>query len=110
MHKTQAVIKEIQNFSQGKNESFAQCWTRFKDLLRRCPHHGFDKFRQVSICYGGLNPDTKKLIETMCTGSFLALGAEKAEAHLEYVFETSRGWDRSSNIDQKLGSTPVSKP
>ena len=85
MHRTKALVKQIQNFSQGNDETFAACWTRFKDLLRRCPHHGFDKFCQISICYGELNPDIKKLVETMCSGKFLSLEAEEAEAHFEYV-------------------------
>ena len=78
MHRTQVSVKQIQNFSQGNDKTFATCWTRYKDLLRRCPHHGFDKFLQISICYGRLNPDTKKLVETMCSGKFLSLEAKEA--------------------------------
>ena len=99
MHKTQAIIKEIQNFSQGKNESFAQCWTRFKDLLRRCPHHSFDKFHQVSICYSGLNPDTKKTHWDHMHREFSSFKGRGNRSSSWVIFETSRGWDLSSNID-----------
>ena len=100
MHRTQALVKQIQNFSQGNDETFANYWIMFKDRLRRCPHHGFEKFRQISICCGGLNHDTKKLVETMCSEIFLSLEAEEAEAHFEYVFDTSRSWDTTKPNDQ----------
>ena len=109
MHRTQALVKQIQNFSQGNDETFATCWTRFKDLLCRCPHHGFDKFRQISICYGGLTPDTKKLVETMCSGKFLSLEAEEAEAHFEYVFDTSRSWDTTNPHNRTPPASNYSK-
>ena len=99
MHCTQALVKQIQNFSQGNDETFANCWTRFKGLLCHYPHHGFGKFRQIPICYGGLNSDTKKLVETMCAGRFLSLKVEEAEAHFEYVFDTYRSWDTTNPND-----------
>ena len=40
--KTNALRKQIQNFSQNSNEAYFQCWERFKDLLNSCPHHGYE--------------------------------------------------------------------
>uniref|UniRef100_A0A2N9GKN7 Retrotransposon gag domain-containing protein n=1 Tax=Fagus sylvatica TaxID=28930 RepID=A0A2N9GKN7_FAGSY len=39
-HKTNTLRKNIMHFSQKENETFFQCWERFKDLLLACPHHG----------------------------------------------------------------------
>ena len=58
-HKTNALKRQIQNFSQNSNEVFFQCWERFKDLLNSCPHHGFEKWRLISFFYEGLTPETK---------------------------------------------------
>ena len=39
--KTTHLKNEIMKFTQKFDESFGEAWERFKDLLRRCPHHGF---------------------------------------------------------------------
>ena len=39
---TNALNRQIMNFSQNDNETFYQCWERFKDLLNACPHHGYE--------------------------------------------------------------------
>ncbi|GJQ95613.1 reverse transcriptase domain-containing protein [Tanacetum coccineum] len=39
--KTRELRKEITNFQQVFGETFTEAWERFKDLLRKCPHHGF---------------------------------------------------------------------
>ncbi|GJS31309.1 reverse transcriptase domain-containing protein [Tanacetum coccineum] len=37
--KTRQIRKEIMNFQQVFGETFTEAWERFKDLLRKCPHH-----------------------------------------------------------------------
>ena len=100
IHKTNSLMKQIQNFTQTNEEPFDICWKRFKALLSQCPHHGYDKMRQLSIFHGGLNPQSKQLIETMCHGSFLTLNANQVEAHFDYVASTSKGWDTSNPYDR----------
>ncbi|GJV88131.1 reverse transcriptase domain-containing protein [Tanacetum coccineum] len=39
--KTTNLRNEITNFRQIAQESFSEAWERFKELLRKCPHHGF---------------------------------------------------------------------
>ncbi|XP_022850805.1 uncharacterized protein LOC111372655 [Olea europaea var. sylvestris] len=56
-HKTNALKRQIQNFSQKTNEAYFQCLERFKDLLNTCPHHGFEKWRTISFFYEGLTPE-----------------------------------------------------
>ncbi|GJW52552.1 reverse transcriptase domain-containing protein [Tanacetum coccineum] len=38
--KTTNLRNEITNFRQIAQESFSEAWERFKELLRKCPHHG----------------------------------------------------------------------
>ena len=47
MSKTNALRREIADFTQKDDEQFYVCWERFKDLLLRCPHHGFEPWRLV---------------------------------------------------------------
>ena len=37
------------NISQKDNETFYQCWERFKDLLNYCPHYGYETRRIISF-------------------------------------------------------------
>ena len=43
--------------------------------------------------YGGMSPAMRQLLETMCGGDFLSKHPEEAMDFLNYVAETSKGWD-----------------
>nr|GEX47353.1 hypothetical protein [Tanacetum cinerariifolium] len=45
--KTTYLRNEITNFVQKPNETFNEAWELFKDLLRKCPHHGFSDKSKV---------------------------------------------------------------
>ena len=48
-HKTNTLRRNIMNFSQKENETFSQCWERFKELLLASPHHGYETWRVISF-------------------------------------------------------------
>ena len=43
--------------------------------------------------YDGMSPSMKQLLETMCGGDFLSKNPDEAMDFLNYVDETSKGWD-----------------
>ena len=43
--------------------------------------------------YGGMSVAMKQLLETMCGGDFLSKHPDEAMDFLNYVDETSKGWD-----------------
>ena len=43
--------------------------------------------------YDGMSPSMKQLLETMCGGDFLSKNPDEAMEFLNYVAETSKGWD-----------------
>lgn len=47
---------EIQTFQQRDGESFHEAWTRFKDLMRKCLHHGIQIGDWAGLFYNGLLP------------------------------------------------------
>ena len=47
----------------------------------------------VNHFYGGMSPAMKQLLETMCGGDFLSKNPDEAMDFLNYVAETSKGWD-----------------
>ncbi|GKB01257.1 reverse transcriptase domain-containing protein [Tanacetum coccineum] len=46
---------EITRFQQRFGEKFAEAWDRFKDLLNKCPHHGFSPLHQIDTFYNSIN-------------------------------------------------------
>ena len=63
------------------------------ETINACPHHGFDTWMLVNHFYNGMSPAMKKLLETMCGGDFLSKHPDEVMDFLNYVAETSKGWD-----------------
>nr|GFB36176.1 reverse transcriptase domain-containing protein [Tanacetum cinerariifolium] len=51
---TTNLKNDITNFQQRFDETFSKAWDRFKDLLRKCPHHGFSELHQIDTFYNSL--------------------------------------------------------
>jgi hypothetical protein len=43
MSRVNEARKEISSFTKDEDEKFTECWTRFKDMLMKCPPHGYEK-------------------------------------------------------------------
>ncbi|KAA3467650.1 Integrase, catalytic core [Gossypium australe] len=56
---------DISSFVQMDLETLYDAWERHKDLLRRCPHHGLPLWLQVQTFYNGVNPSTRRLIDSV---------------------------------------------
>ncbi|GKC26219.1 reverse transcriptase domain-containing protein [Tanacetum coccineum] len=52
--KTMNLKNDITNFQLRFDETFSEAWDRFKDLLRKCPHHGFSELHQIDTFYNAL--------------------------------------------------------
>ena len=63
------------------------------ETISACPHHGFDTWMLVNHFYDGMSPAMKQLLETMCGDDFLNKHPDEAMDFLNYVAETSKGWD-----------------
>ena len=92
-HKTNNLKRQIYTFAAHDGEKFYQCWERFMETISACPHHGFDTWMLVNHFYGGMSPTMRQLLETMCGGDFLSKHPDEAMDFLNYVAETSKGWD-----------------
>lgn len=99
MSKTNALKRQITDFCQDENEKFYESWERFKDILLKCPHHGFETWRLVQYFYNGLTQTHRNMIESMNSGCFLNLKDEEAYSFLEELSESSQQWDFSSRKD-----------
>nr|GEZ82890.1 reverse transcriptase domain-containing protein [Tanacetum cinerariifolium] len=53
------------------DETFSEAWDRFKDLLRKCPHHGFLKLHQIDTFYNALTPSNQDSLNAAAGGNLL---------------------------------------
>ncbi|XP_024036226.1 uncharacterized protein LOC112096775 [Citrus clementina] len=106
MSKTNALRREISDFYQREGEQFYECWERFNDLLLKCPHHGFEKWRLIQCFYNGLTMSNRHMVESMNGGRFLNLHEGAAWDFFNSLSENSQQWDFSN---QREKSSQVSR-
>ncbi|GJY57575.1 zinc finger, CCHC-type containing protein [Tanacetum coccineum] len=61
--RTAKLHNDILMFQQHHGESLSEAWTRFKDLLRKVPHHGLDLWLQIQIFYDHVDDTIQKGID-----------------------------------------------
>src|SRR3954471_7197818 len=49
--RTNAVRKEMMQFTQYNGESFHECWECYKNIYVQCPYHGFSVWQKVQHFY-----------------------------------------------------------
>ena len=108
-HKTNNLKRQIYTFPAHDGERFYQCWERFMETISACPHHGFDTWMLVNNFYGGMSPAMRQLLETMCGGDFLSKHPDEAMDFLNYVAETSKGWDEPNPREMERFRPPVNQ-
>ena len=93
IHRTNALKRQIMNFTQKDSETFYQSWERFKDLLNACPHHGYENWRLISFFYESLTPKMRQFVQTMCNREFFDKEPEEAFEYFDYLAENAQSWD-----------------
>nr|GEV40390.1 reverse transcriptase domain-containing protein [Tanacetum cinerariifolium] len=53
------------------DETFSEAWDRLKDLLRKCPHHGFLKLHQIDTFYNALTQSDQDSLNAAASGNLL---------------------------------------
>jgi len=69
--RTAKMRNDITNFMQADIENLYEARERFKELLRRCPHHGLPKWLVVQTFYNGLNHNTRITIDAVVGGALM---------------------------------------
>ncbi|XP_062117695.1 uncharacterized protein LOC133831427 [Humulus lupulus] len=93
---------EINNFYQLDNESLYEAWERFKDLIRRCPHHGIERWMLVHNFYNGLCGTTHTLIDAAAGGAFMRKSANEAYDLLEEMAINNQQWPSERDNSKKV--------
>ncbi|GJX30334.1 zinc finger, CCHC-type containing protein [Tanacetum coccineum] len=78
--RTAKLRKDILMFQQRQDESLYDVWTRFKDLLQKVPHHGFDLWLQVQQFFlrSSVDYTTQMAIDYVAGGRHRKLRPEEA--------------------------------
>jgi hypothetical protein len=90
MSRVNEARKEISSFTQDEDEKYSDSWGRFKDLLIRCPPHGYEKWRFVQFFYKGLSLPNHSMIELMNGGAFLNIMEDLAYKALDKLVDNSQ--------------------
>nr|GEZ30070.1 reverse transcriptase domain-containing protein [Tanacetum cinerariifolium] len=59
------------NFQQKFDETFSEAWDRFKDLLRKFPHHGILELNQIDTFYNALTQSDQDSLNAAVGGNLL---------------------------------------
>ncbi|XP_024031895.1 uncharacterized protein LOC112094656 [Morus notabilis] len=99
--KTAKMHIEINNFAQYESETLYEAWERYKELLRRCPHYGLPKWRQVHNFYNGLSGTTRTLIDASAGGALMKKTEDEAYELLEDMATNNYQWPSERSIPKK---------
>ncbi|XP_075507395.1 uncharacterized protein LOC142544222 [Primulina tabacum] len=83
---------EISTFRQTDFEQLYEAWERYKELLRKCPNHGFEDWMQIELFYNGLNGQTRGTVDAAAGGTIFAKSPEQAYDLLEHMTINSYQW------------------
>ncbi|XP_075483716.1 uncharacterized protein LOC142523870 [Primulina tabacum] len=75
--KTMKLWADITTFSQFEQEFLYEAWERFKDLLRRCPHHELQLGLVIQTFYYCLLTPNRTMIDAAACGNLLRKTAEE---------------------------------
>ncbi|KAH9725431.1 hypothetical protein KPL70_007875 [Citrus sinensis] len=89
-----------------RDRSLYEAWERFKELLRRCPHHGIPCCIQLETFYNGLNPSTRLMVDALANGALLSKSYTEAYEILERIANNNYQWPSARQPVAK-GSTGV---
>jgi hypothetical protein len=97
------------NFAMKENETFFQCWERFKELLLSCPHHGYETWRVIIFFfsfffffffYDGLSSNIRQFVKMMCNGEFMSKAPDEAWDYFDLLVENAQGWETTERTDK----------
>ncbi|XP_060973937.1 uncharacterized protein LOC133039131 [Cannabis sativa] len=83
---------EIMSFQQLEDETTSDAWERFKELLRKCPHHGIPHCIQLEIFYNGLNAASRMVLDASANGAILSKSYNEAFEILERIASNNYQW------------------
>ncbi|KAH9780125.1 hypothetical protein KPL71_007966 [Citrus sinensis] len=99
--KTAKLRNDITTFAQFEMESLYEAWERYKDLLRKCPHHGLPVWFQIQTFYNGLGSNTRTMIDAAGGGTLMGKTLEATYELLEEIASNNYQWSLERPISRR---------
>ncbi|XP_073056941.1 uncharacterized protein [Primulina eburnea] len=92
---------EITNFRQRELEVLYEAWERYKELLRKCPNHGYADWVQIGLFYNGLDGPTRGNVDTAVGGTIFSKTPDEPYELLEQMTINSYQWPSERSGSRK---------
>ncbi|XP_027364550.1 uncharacterized protein LOC113871650 [Abrus precatorius] len=99
--KTAKMRNDISSFYQLETEMLYDTWERFKELLRKCPHHRIPNWLQVQTFYNGLNSATRQMIDAAARGTLNSKTPGAAQKLFEEMAMNNYQWSSTRSKPSK---------
>ena len=99
--KISSLRTQIFRFQQAFDESFSEVWDRFKELLEKCPNHGFSKLHQIDTFYNGLCLADQDSLNSAAGGNMLARNTQEAFAIIKNKARVRNSRDKLQTSNAK---------
>ena len=90
--RTVKLKTDINNFVQYEGENIYEAWERYKEMLRKCPHHGLEKWMIATQFYNGLSASNRTLVDATAGGAFDDKYEDEAYALIETIARKTYQW------------------
>ena len=101
------IRNEINSFYQREDESFYECWDRFKDLQRQCPPQLIPTWDLAQSFYKGVNSAVRANIDASAGGTIMSKTPEDALELFEEMANTQSLWSNERAISKRGGAIEV---
>ena len=82
-------------------ETLYEALERFKDMIRRCPQHGYQEQFQIQLFYNDLNGQTRTIVDAAASGTLLSKTLEEAYRLLEEMSANNCQWPSERSMVKK---------
>ncbi|XP_024977159.1 uncharacterized protein LOC112514788 [Cynara cardunculus var. scolymus] len=89
---------------QEEDEAVSDAWERFKDLLRKCPHHGIPHYIKLKTFYNGLSSAAKIILDATAGDAFTAKTYNEGYDILERISNNNTEWSNPRVVISKYAS------
>ncbi|KAH9801431.1 hypothetical protein KPL71_001027 [Citrus sinensis] len=102
VHKTNAIRREISEFTQREDEQFFETWERFNGLLLKCPHHGYEKWHQCQYFLKELLPNVQEWLMATSGGELMSKNALEIWEFFQRQVDNSQQRSRSLRNTRRI--------
>ena len=93
---------------QYDQESMYEAWERYKDLLRKCPHHELPGWLQIQTFYNGLRLEHRAMVDATTGGSLMGKTPEDAYGLLDDMALNAFSWNTDKTARKPSGIHSIS--